>query len=662
MSEPKPTIEEPLLTENPDRYVMFPIQDNEIWKLYKKQMDCFWRAEEIDLGKDMMHWKTLTDNEKHFIKMVLAFFAASDGIVLENLGARFMNEVQLAEARAFYSFQMMMENIHCVSGDTKIMTKDGYITIKDKVHSMVEIWNGHEFSKVKVQYTGEEELLCIRLSNGMELKCTKEHKWLVPNTSGEEERVLAKDLKVGTQMLSFSYPNPLSSNIFQKQHTSCKEPYIQGYFTGSGGKRYHGKRSIICNAKHPCEYMNSNYHSQKVDYGSYVVYNVESIISKNKRYVPSDEDSIDYKMKWLSGYIDANKSFVYSYMSLRTLVQERCIFLIEEEPDVLYAIQLMLTTLGLKSVIKQDNAFSGLQIHGSQYYSDKQFWCLTLSKACYMDLLKLGLSLYDLHIQPDMYYELTNDNEPLVVEKITELAGTHKTYCFNEPKRHAGVFNGILTGQSETYSLLIDSYIKDKDEKMKLFQALENFPCVQKKAEWAIRWIQDEESSFATRLIAFACVEGIFFSGSFCAIYWLKKRGLMPGLTFSNELISRDEGMHTDFAVTLFHKLNEKVEEDKVHELIENAVEIEKEFICDALPCRLIGMNSELMSQYIEFVADRLLKQLGYQPIFRSQNPFDFMEMISIEGKTNFFEKRNSDYSLADGGDKNKAFDFACDF
>ena len=306
--------EEPLLKEDDDRYVMFPIQDKEIWNMYKKQMDCFWRAEEIDLSKDLTHWEKLTPNEKHFIKMVLAFFAASDGIVLENLGMRFMSEVQLSEARAFYGFQIMMENIH-----------------------------------------------------------------------------------------------------------------------------------------------------------------------------------------------------------------------------------------------------------------------------------------------------------------------------------------------SETYSLLIDTYIKDKEEKTTLFKAIENFECIKKKADWAIKWINDKRSSFATRLVAFACVEGIFFSGAFCSIYWLKKRGLMPGLTFSNELISRDEGMHTEFAVLLFNKLIKKTNKQKVYSIIKEAVEIEKEFICDALPCRLIGMNAKLMSQYIEFVADRLCVQLGFDKIYNASNPFDFMEMISLDGKTNFFEKRVSDYSLSSG-------------
>ena len=320
-------ITEPLLTENPNRFVMFPLTDKSIWNMYKKQMDCFWRAEEIDLSQDLNDWKKLNDGEKHFIKMVLAFFAASDGIVLENLGMRFLSEVQLPEARAAYGFQLAMENIH-----------------------------------------------------------------------------------------------------------------------------------------------------------------------------------------------------------------------------------------------------------------------------------------------------------------------------------------------SETYSLLIDTYIKDETEKTTLFKALDNFPCVKKKADWAIKWINDNRSNFSTRLLAFACVEGIFFSGSFCAIYWLKKRGLMPGLTFSNELISRDEGMHTDFAVLLYSKLIKKTKKAKVYELIKEAVAIEKEFICEALPCKLIGMNQKLMQQYIEFVADRLIVQLGYPKLFNSSNPFDFMEMISLDGKTNFFEKRVGDYSLASGDHSQASFDINLDF
>jgi ribonucleotide reductase beta subunit family protein with ferritin-like domain len=315
---------EPLLSEDTSRYVMFPVSDQTIWKLYKKQVDCFWRPEEIDTSKDLTQWDTLTTDEQFFIKMILAFFAGSDGIVLENLASRFMMDVQLPEARAFYGFQIAMENIH-----------------------------------------------------------------------------------------------------------------------------------------------------------------------------------------------------------------------------------------------------------------------------------------------------------------------------------------------SETYSILIDSYIKDNTEKDKLFHAIEHFPCIEKKAKWAIKWIQDKRSCFATRLIAFACIEGIFFSGAFCSIYWLKKRGLMPGLTFSNELISRDEALHTEFAIYLFSKLEKKIPKKKIRDIIQEAVSIEKEFITEALPCRLIGMNSELMNQYIEFVADRLLLQLGCEAFYKTSNPFDFMEMISLEQKTNFFESRVSSYALAEKSGKETAFDIS---
>lgn len=212
---------------------------------------------------------------------------------------------------------------------------------------------------------------------------------------------------------------------------------------------------------------------------------------------------------------------------------------------------------------------------------------------------------------------------------------------------------------SETYSLLIDTYIKDPVEADKLFNAIETFDAIKKKADWALRWI--ESPSFAERLIAFAAVEGIFFSGSFCSIFWLKKRGLMPGLTFSNELISRDEGLHCDFACHLHnnHLIN-KVPEERIKEIIMDALDIEREFITESLPVRLIGMNSDLMAQYLEFVTDRLLVELGCEKVYNSTNPFDFMEMISLQGKTNFFEKRVGEYQKAgvmkekDSGNANK--------
>jgi ribonucleotide reductase beta subunit family protein with ferritin-like domain len=318
---------EPLLEEDQNRFVLFPIKDAAIWNMYKKQVDCFWRAEEVDLTKDIAHWNSLQNDERYFISMILAFFAASDGIVMENIAQRFMTEVQLAEARAFYGFQIAMENIH-----------------------------------------------------------------------------------------------------------------------------------------------------------------------------------------------------------------------------------------------------------------------------------------------------------------------------------------------SQMYSMLIDAYIKDSTEKDRLFNAIQTFPCIKKKADWALKWIGDKRSTFQTRLVAFACVEGIFFSGAFCSIYWMKKRGLMPGLTFSNELISRDEALHTEFAVLLYTKMVKKIQRHRVYEIVRDAVEIEKEFISEALPCRLIGMNAKLMCQYIEFVADRLVVQMGYDKIYNATNPFDFMEMISLAGKTNFFERRGGEYALAEKSVADDVFEFNADF
>ena len=218
---------------------------------------------------------------------------------------------------------------------------------------------------------------------------------------------------------------------------------------------------------------------------------------------------------------------------------------------------------------------------------------------------------------------------------------------------------------SETYSLLIDSYIKDKEEQNKLFRAVETIPAIKKKADWAMKFI--EKGSFAERLIAFAAVEGIFFSGSFCSIFWLKKRGLMPGLTFSNELISRDEGMHCDYACHLYNNhIDNKLSKERIKEIICGALEIEKEFILEALPVRLIGMNSDLMAQYLEFVTDRLLDALGVPKVYNSENPFDFMQNIALQGKTNFFEKRVAEYQKAGvnnvAEDLNSAFDEDMDF
>ncbi len=230
-------------------------------------------------------------------------------------------------------------------------------------------------------------------------------------------------------------------------------------------------------------------------------------------------------------------------------------------------------------------------------------------------------------------------NENLAVDFISGVQ-------YAEAKCFYGFQIAIENIHAEVYSLLIDTYIKDTKERDKLLNAVELIPCVQKKADWAMKWI--ENGNFIERLIAFAAVEGIFFSGSFCSIFWLKKRGLMPGLSFSNELISRDEGMHRDFACLLYtDHIKNKLPAEQVYTIIKDAVEIEKEFVSDALPVSLIGMNADLMCQYIEFVADHLLEQLNLEKVYNSSNPFDFMELISLEGKTNFFEKRVGDYQKA---------------
>lgn len=212
---------------------------------------------------------------------------------------------------------------------------------------------------------------------------------------------------------------------------------------------------------------------------------------------------------------------------------------------------------------------------------------------------------------------------------------------------------------SETYSLLIDTYITDTTEKTEILRAIETIPCVKKKAEWALQWIDNDEASFATRLLAFAAVEGIFFSGAFCAIFWLKQRGIMPGLTLSNEFIARDEGIHCEFACLLYSKLVNKLSKQQAHKIIREAVKIEKQFITKSLPCELIGMNAKLMSQYIEYVADRLLLQLGYPKAYSATNPFPFMERISLENKDNFFEKRVSTYAKAAVGKEKKDMVFS---
>lgn len=534
MGQPEQPKPEPLLDPSDDRFVMFPIRHADVWDFYKRAEASFWTAEEIDLAEDVQHWNTLTDDERHFISHVLAFFAASDGIVNENLASRFMREVQWPEARAFYGFQIAIENIHCVAPETQILTDTGYHRIADLEDQEVQVWNGEQWSATTVRKTGiNKPLLRVVLSNGMDLECTPGHTWFVQR-GATVEKVVARDLRAGDVIAHYDLPV------------------------------------------------------------------LDPACPTNAGQVPVNE-ALATKLQWLDGVCRADGEVLVA-------------------SNLLKDVQLLLTTLGVHASVQ------GTRVH---------------IPASSMGRLR---DLYAGRLPVGRVPGLIED--AIRVDRVVDEGRVSDTFCFTEPLRHAGVFNGILTGQSETYSLLLDTLIKDPEQRERLFRAHVHIPVIAKKAEWAQRWIESS-TSFAERLIAFACVEGIFFSGSFCAIYWIKSRGKMPGLTFSNELISRDEGLHTDFACLLYKQLENKLEPERVYEIVRDAIAIEKEFVTDALPVGLIGMNAGLMCQYLEFVADRLLVALGLEKIYGAQNPFGFMEGISMQCKTNFFEARVGQYQKA---------------
>lgn len=637
--------DELILQENPNRFVIFPIQHNDIWDFYKKAVASFWTVEEVDLGKDNEHWDKLNDNERHFISHILAFFAASDGIVNENLVQNFCSEVQLSEAKAFYGFQIMIENIHCVSGETKILTDKGHYMIKNFINKKINVWNGKKFSEVEVKYTGNQSLYKVELSNGMDLDCTEGHKWLIRTgnqkhpESCQLSRIETKDLKINDVVFNYNLPI-----LNCEDPDKFDNPYIHGFFCGDGS--YCNKYPIIYlygEKKELFDFFEVDKFSTKQDR---ITFYITNKINKPKYDVPINH-SLNTKLRWLEGYLDADGCISYNQKRDATSIQ-----VISINHYFLKDVQLLLTTLGIMSNIKH-NCKSIKRLlpknDGSNeydFYNCKDNFVLYISCKSVNSLITLGFAPKRLKVKfCKRIINSHNRAETIKIKKISHISDDTKTYCFNEPEEHCGIFNGILTGQSEMYSLLIDTYIKDHEEKYKLFNAIETIPVIKKKADWALKWIT--QGTFAERLVAFAAVEGIFFSGSFCSIYWLKERGLMPGLTFSNELISRDEGLHADFACLLYSKLSNKLSEKNIFEIIQSAVDSECEFITDALPVSLIGMNCKLMQQYIKFVADRLLNSLGYNKLFNESNPFSFMEYISLEGKTNFFEKRVANYQKA---------------
>jgi len=341
--------------------------------------------------------------------------------------------------------------------------------------------------------------------------------------------------------------------------------------------------------------------------------------------------SLNTKVEWLHGFL---KNIKWCDIDKIFKIKNNSIIFLND-------VQLLMDTMNIKCIVKD--------------------YHILITKS---EIEKIQ-NTFNIIIEPSLHqYQNAKDNEPITIVDVCNTGKSLPMYCFEEPLKSTGTFNGIVTGQSEVYSLLIDTYIKDSNEKAHLLNAINTIPTIAEKAEWAIKWITDKKASFPTRLLAFACVEGIFFSGAFCSIFWLKERGIMPGLTLSNEFISRDESLHTEFAVLLYSQLpkEERLNSEEAYEMIREAIEIEERFINHSIPCNLLGMNANLMSQYIQFVADRLLIQLGYDPLFNVSNPFHFMDRISLTNKTNFFEHtRQSEYSRARVGNNQKDNEFGLD-
>ena len=593
--------DEYLLKSENNRLTIFPIQNNEIWKAYEIQQALFWTAKEIDFHKDYDDFNKLNQNEQHFIKMVLAFFSSADTIVNINIGERFSKDIKIREGLVVYNWQKMMEDIHCVSGDTKILIENGYYQIEDLLNQKIKVWNGNTFSDTIVKYTGDSELYQITLSNNMTLKCTPKHKWFIQDEKPEclkkyiKNIVFTENLKIDDIIWDYELP--------------------------------------IINVSDPDEFINPYIHG--FSYGDK--------INKPNHTVPINY-SLSTKLRWLEGFCDNNGYIVNKNTHLSIQITNI-------DLEFLKNVQLMLTTMGINpdiSKLQQD---------------EKECYIMCIDTYDLIRLLNLGFSPKRLIIDPNYKNTVFDINKLLKIKNIEKMNGIYKTYCFNEEKEHSGIFNGILTGQSQVYSLQIENIVKEPDEKKKLLNAVENFDCVAEKAGWAVKWIESKDC-FARRLIAFAIVEGVFFSGSFCAIFWLKKRNLMPGLCASNELIARDESQHCNFAILLYSMLSNKIPEADVHAMFLDAVNIEIKFITESLPCSLLGMNSDSMTQYIKYVADRLLVDLGYSRFWNTTNPFDFMESISLEGKKNFFEGRPTQYQKASTLNKSRenTFDFIEDF
>ena len=643
--------DEPILNENTRKFTAFPIQYQNIWQKYKEQMACFWKPEEIDFSNDYNDFMTLNDNEKYFVEMILAFFAASGGIVNFNLSERFMKDVKNTEIIFAYQFQAMMENVHCVSGGTKILTELGYIKIVDELEKEIPVWNGKEFSKTVIKYTGDSQLYRVELSNGMYLDCTPEHKWFMrTGNPAHPERckksiIFTKDLKIDDVIHYYDLPVVDMDDI-----NEFINPYIHGFWCGDGTYcNGYPRISLYGEKKKLLEQFNPNSYSvnEKEDK---IQFYITKKINKEKFFVPINY-SKETKLRWLEGVCDSDGCINYNKNETATSIQ-----ISNNERDFLKNIQLMLTTLGIHTNISLGNPA------GQSSFPDHKGGTILCERqdnyVLYITISNVK-RLYDIGFRPKRLKLVCSEDiveraKLIKIKNITLLEGIHKTYCFNEPREHAGIFNGILTGQSETYSLMLDNIVKDPSRREFLFNAIKNVESVKMMADWAFKWI-DSSKSFAHRVVAFAIVEAVFFSGAFAAIFWIKKfknknrdnsKGapFMAGLITSNKFISRDEGLHSLFACEVYSLLKNKLSTSEINEIMRDGVAVAKKFMTDALPVKLISMSDVSMCDYIECIADRLLVLLGYKKIYHKKNPFKWMETISLPDKTNFFETRPHEY------------------
>ncbi|AYV76867.1 MAG: hypothetical protein Barrevirus2_20 [Barrevirus sp.] len=651
-------LDEDILNEENWKFTTLPIKYQSVWKLYKEQMASFWKEEEIDLSSDYDDFMTLNQDEQYFIEMILAFFAAQDGIVNMNLSERFMKEIKVTEILYTYQWQAMMENVHCVSGNTRILTDKGYKKITDILFKFVKVWNGKAFSETFIMYTGKSPLYKVKLSNGMELECTPEHKWFIrtgnPLHPERSKRgiIFTKDLKIGN--IIHCYDLPVIDNPDPDEFMN---PYIHGLHSGDGTYcNGYPKIELYGEKKKLLPYFGITKYTESDE--KIVIY-ITTKINKQKYVVPINY-SKNTKLRWLEGICDSDGCINYNTKLTGTSIQ-----ISNTNYDFLKNIQLMLTTLGINTNIALNREEGKMLLPGnSNRPGGKKRTKLSDCKACYILYITISNvnKLHKMGFTPNRLKIKCNDKiveraKLIKITKISLIDGIHATYCFNEPKEHAGIFNGILTGQSTIYSLMLENIIKDKTRRDFLFKAMQNIPSVKAMSDWALQWIQSSKS-FAHRIIAFAIVEGIFFSGAFAAIYWIKGyknknrdmakgKPFMDGLNKSNKFIQKDEAMHCRFACLVYSLLKKRLSEIEVKELISEGVKLAKDFMCNALKVNLIGMNSDMMCEYLEYIGDTLLVMLGYTKQYGKKNPFKFMENIGLSDKTNFFETRPHEYQDA---------------